>query len=233
MHSWSRPVSLGFTNPAFSSSGVNAGAFTGQQAAGAASTSARGGGSTQSIVLAAPQIAGAAIGGASAAGASWATAAIPIVGPIIAGVTVGLTLLFSRKGPKQKVATTQIVDAVEPLLRDNLNGYMAGPRTRSSQAQALANFDAGWQYVVEHCDIPEMGNPGKACVSDRSPGGQWDWFAYYRNPIANDPQVKDDVTAALDDVSATLSSGSVAGVPTALLLVGALVAIGIYAGGKN
>lgn len=233
MHSWSRPHSLGFVNPAFSNSGVDAGAFTGQQAAGAASTVIRGGGSAQSIVLAAPQIAGAAIGGAAASGASWATAAIPIVGPIIAGVTVGLTLLFSRKGPKQKVATTKIVDAVEPLLRDNLNGYLSGPRTRASQAQALANFDAGWQYVVEHCDIPEMGNPGKACVSDRSPGGQWDWFAYYRNPIANDTEVRDDVGAAVSDTVATLNSATVGGLPAALLLAGALVAVGIFAGGKK
>ena len=133
----------------------------------------------------------------------------------------------------EKVATTKIVDAVEPLLRDNLNGYLSGPRTRASQAQALANFDAGWQYVVEHCDIPEMGNPGKACVSDRSPGGQWDWFAYYRNPIANDTEVRDDVGAAVSDTVATLNSATVGGLPAALLLLGALVAVGIFAGGKK
>jgi len=222
MHAWSRP-SLGAVNPA---------AFGTQQATGAVSTVVSGGGSTQSIVLAAPQIAGAAIGGAAASGATWATAAIPIVGPIIAGVTIGLTLLFSRKGPKQKVATTQIVDAVEPLLRQNLEGYMSGPRTRSAQAQALANFDAGWQYVVEHCQIPEMGNPGKACVSDRTRGGQWDWFSYYRDPIANDSQVRDDVSAAVDDIGQSLSSGSVAGIPTALMLVAGLVVVGLMAGDK-
>ena len=86
----------------------------------------------QQAVMSMPQIAGATLTTASAMGASWATAAIPIVGPIIAGVTVGLSFLFARKGPKQKVATTEIVDKVEPLLVQNLEGYLSGPRTVSS-----------------------------------------------------------------------------------------------------
>jgi len=60
---------------------------------------------------------------------------------------------------------------VEPLLQENLRAYMAGPRTVSSQAQALENFKAGWAYVVEYCDTPVMGNPGQACVADRQRGG--------------------------------------------------------------
>jgi len=88
---------------------------------------------------------------------------------------------------------------------ENLNGYLTGPRTRSSQLQALANFDAGWQFVVSQCNIPEMGEPGQRCTSDRQSGacvwrdaqGEcWNWFKGYRDPIANDPNVKDDPVAS-------------------------------------
>jgi hypothetical protein len=147
-------------------------------------------------VIAAPQITGSILTGAAVStGSLWgmtAAVAIPVIGAAVAGITVALMLLFGRKGPKQKVATTKIVDAVEPLLQQNLSAYQSGPHTASSQAQAIANFQAGWQYVVEHCGIPEMGDPGQACIRDRSPGGQWDWTAYYLNPIVNDPQVKPD-----------------------------------------
>lgn len=144
-------------------------------------------GDTRQLVMAAPQIAGATLATAAALHASWATAIIPIVGPIIAGVTIALSLLFARKGPKQKVATTQIVDAVEPELARNRDAYLATPnRNRAMQAQALANFEAGWAYVVEHCDTPVMGEPGQRCVSDRTRGGRWDWWSYYYDPIAND-----------------------------------------------
>lgn len=157
-------------------------------------------GSTQDLIMSLPKITTATLKTAGSLGVGWATAAVPIVGPIVAGVTIGLSFLFARKGPKQKVATTQIVDQVEPLMMENLNGYLNGPRTRESQLQALANFDAGWQFIVEHCQIPEMGSPGQRCVTDRQSGscvwrdaqGEcWNWFKGYRDPIANDPSVRD------------------------------------------
>lgn len=217
MQAWSNPIALGSMSPA-------AGAAI-QQGASAGAQIVTRGASTQNLVMAAPAIAGATISGASAMGAGWATAAIPIIGPVVAGVTIGLSLLFARKGPKQKRATTEIVNAVEPLLQENLQGYLSGPRTRSSQEQALANFDAGWAYVVEHCQIPEMGNPGQACVADRQPGGQWNWFAYYRDPISNDPDVKPDPIIP-DSVSTALglnAPGDFFSKPLALLLAGGLI----------
>lgn len=224
MQAWSNPIHLGSMSPG-ASVAVQQGATAGAQIVTR-------GASTQNVVMAVPAIAGATIGTASALGAGWATLAIPIIGPVVAGVTIGLSLLFARKGPKQKRATTEIVNAVEPLLQENLQGYLAGPRTQSSQAQALANFDAGWAYVVEQCQIPEMGNPGRACVTDRQPGGQWNWFAYYRDPIANDPNVTadpiipDSVTDALSPIATALGLDAPVGFfanPLALLVAGALV----------
>jgi hypothetical protein len=156
----------------------------------------------------------------STAGATggFLAAAIPIIGPAIAGVTIGLSLLFNRKGPQQKVATTQIVNQLEPLLQKNLQGYLNGPRNRSSQQQALANFDAAWQWLIQHCRIPVMGEPGQRCVTDRQAGscvwreaGQcWNWFVGYRDPIANDPKVQDDSAAAVASDLASSVSSSVA-----------------------
>ena len=157
----------------------------------------------------------------------WMAAVIPIIGPIIAGVTFGLGKLFNRKGPRQKVATTLIVDKVEPLLKQNLDGYMSGPRNTSSQQQALANFDAGWTYVVDNCMIPEMGDPGQRCVQERQAGGQWDWFARYRDPIANDTQVSTDAATMtrVDPVTGQVVpviSGGISGM-VPLLLAGGLL----------
>lgn len=202
------PAGIGSLSPG-TSAAVNYGA-------GAANTIVGGGGSTSSIVLSAPQIAGATIGGFAASGATWATAAIPIVGPIIAGVTIGLMALMSRKGPKQKVATTQIVNDVEPYMVDNLNGYLNGPRTREAYLQALSNFEAGWQYIVENCGDPVMGEPGQRCINERREGArpQWDacapncpnWFELYRDPILANPPVS-------GGAAATVLPGSTAGEP--------------------
>lgn len=124
-----------------------------------------------------------------ATGANW----VPIVGPIVAGVALALGIILARKGPEQKRITTEIVNELEPLLQQNLEGYFTGPRTRASQEAALANFDAAWRYLTsaQACGNPELGEPGQRCITDRAPGGQWDWWAYYRDPIAQDTPAPD------------------------------------------
>jgi hypothetical protein len=162
--------------------------------------------------------------------------AIPVVGAIVAGVILALTLLFNRKGPKQKIATTEIVNKVEPLLQQNLEGYMAGPRNLVSQAQALENFKAGWQYVVDNCDVPVMGEPGQRCVADRQRGGQWDWWSYYYDPIANDLHVKELTAAEATAVAAAAGgsgTGTVADIPVSLLMGVAAIAAALFMGGKK
>ena len=164
-----------------------------------------GGSTTQAAVGTGLAVTSSAIasGSSLASSATWLAAAGGPIGLAVAGVTIALTALFSRKKPGQKRATTEIVDSVEPMMQQNLAGYMSGPHTVSSQYQALQNFDAGWDYVVKSCGIAEMGTPGKWCIDDRKPGGQWDWFARYRDPIANDPNVVPDpgLVAEVDPVT--------------------------------
>jgi hypothetical protein len=156
-----------------------------------------------SLVQSSGAIAEVAIGGAVKAGAlgpAWATAAIPIIGAAVVGVTLAITLIMSRKGPKQKTATTTIVNDIEPQLEANVQGYINGPRTPESQMQALENFKAGWQAVLDNCGDPSMGRPGQNCIAERQEGArpQWDacknapggcpnWFELYRDPILAHP----------------------------------------------
>lgn len=140
-------------------------------------------------------VVGSIAGAAAAPGAlTLGALAVPIVGAAIAGVTLAVSLFVNRMGPKQKVYTTQIVNEAEPLLQRNLAAWQASNKTRSEQAQALANFDHVWGSVVASCDVRELGQPGQNCVNDRSRGGKVDWFSYYYDPIANDPGVVADPT---------------------------------------
>lgn len=141
--------------------------------------------------------AGTVVGGSSIGASIFGAAAVPIIGIAVVGVTIALMLIFSRKGPKQKTESTHIVEALIAQLQDNLAAYMSGPRTQSSQQQALNNFDAGWTWLVsdQGCGNPELGDPGHRCISERQRGGIYDMWKDLRDPIANDPQVKPDPVA--------------------------------------
>lgn len=181
-----------------------------------------------------------AVGSSSSMAGTALAAVVPVIGPVIAGVMIALTLLFNRKGPKQKVATTKIVDAVEPKLKENRDAYLALPvHYYSAQQAALANFDAGWAYVQQHCNIPEMGEPGTRCTNDRQRGGQWDWFVYYRDPIANDTAVVpdpavDSVTGeSLGENGGITIGGVTLGGNTLLIAGGALLLVAMASGGSG
>lgn len=142
---------------------------------------------------------------------------------IISGVTSAIGLLMNRQGGAQKMAATQIVNELERQLATNRDGYLAQPvRTVSMQAAALRNFDEGWSLVIANCSDPALGRAGQACIEDRSPGGRWDWRSYYRDPIANDPDVQPDpsIVSSVGGAFSAVTSGF-----SPLLLAAALVAV--------
>ncbi len=159
----------------------------------------------------APQIimgeVGAAVPVATAAIAGSALT-VPIVGAVIAGVTllIGSWLNSIAKHNAEKSAATQIVNQAEPYLQQNLRAYesLVSP-TDSEKAQALRNFDAIWAQVVQACGNASLEDAGRRCIGDRSPGGQWNWFAYYRDPIQNSVSVQD---SSLEDVATVLGGGA-------------------------
>lgn len=165
--------------------------------------------------------------------AAWA---VPVIGAAVAGIALAITAWFSRKGPKQKVATTQVANEVAGMMEQNKAAYLAGPHTISSQAQALANFDALWNALVERCGDPEMGDPGDRCISERQRGGVWDMARDNRDPIANDPNVVADPTAldtAGDSVNQVLGSIGLGGGGGMLLLAGAALLLAFSMGGSK
>ena len=230
--------------------------------------------STRQIALSATQIAGgvaatvvgtigttagtaatATTAATAATMATWAAVAVPLIGVAVVAVTLWLTSMFKRNA--QKEAATDIVDQIEIQLKDNLSGYLSGPRTQQSQLQALANFDAGWAAVVENCSNPQLGSAGERCISERQQGGTapWcslpggkgcDWFVRYRDPIANDTpnpdvqslntQVVGGSGMVVDTINEVLGGTvRIAGnsIPTSLLVGGALLLVALTAGGNK
>lgn len=147
------------------------------------------------------QQSGAIAGGTIAALAPLAGPAAPLValaGVLVSGISALLSNVFSGCGQTCVVAT-KVVDQIEPYLKQNLADFQAGNK---SKADALAFFAAAWQQVVASCSDPSLGDAGKRCISDRQAGGKWDWFAYYRDPIANAP----DDPSLLSGFSSALSA---------------------------
>ena len=132
-----------------------------------------------------------------------------------------------RKGPGQKIATTKIVNDAEPILKDNLAVFLAGPKTQEDKDYALAVFNTIWKGVLDACGNPQFGNPGHACIDDRQRGGKWDWFGYYYDPIANTPPVKTQTEVLGSYVSDLAGMFSLSGDTTNLPLVAGLGLIGI------
>lgn len=114
-----------------------------------------------------------------------AAAAGPIgAGIAAAGALIAWAISKSGCGPTCVMATG-IVDQLEPQLKANRDEFLAGPKTAANKAAALANFDYAmeWLKSAQACGSPELGDAGKRCISDRTRGGKWDWFSYYRDPI--------------------------------------------------
>ena len=159
--------------------------------------------------------------GISAAAAGFATLGI--------GAAAAAVIMFlNRKGPKQKVASTSIVNEAEPILAQNRDIFLSGPKTDEAKEYALGVFNQVWASVVASCGDQSLGNPGKACISDRQRGGKWDWFSYYYDPIANTPTVP-QVSRAASDAQATIAGivGPVLGPDWATYLGGGLVLMAI------
>jgi hypothetical protein len=160
-----------------------------------------------------------------------ASSLVPVVGPIIAGITIGLQALIANSGCGPTcVVTSQWANQAAAQLDQLTQQYFAlpSPRTDAQKAVALATFDSVWQKLQQLCGQPGTGNAGVRCITDRQAGactwrqkyqpaipGQpaigacWNWFNGYRDVIANDPTVPDSVaTQASGSIASVLSGGS-------------------------
>lgn len=219
------------------------------------------GDATTSDVGSAVSVAGAGLAIASAAGLTATIAGlsvIPIAGPILAVGALIFSLFHDSQSGQQKVLTTEEVNKVEPYMQQNVNAWKAlpsGEKTPQAQQAALNNFDQLWAGVVQYCSNSQLGDPGKRCIDDRSGtrnggNGKYDWFAYYRDDIANDPQVQANVVAAQAALTAQAAqnaasaqaaqsqSSSVSLLPAGTdvskwIFPAALIVLGLLAGGDR
>ncbi len=178
-------------------------------------------GSTATVAVPAVLVSQGVIGSIAAG-----SLAVPVIGAAIAAVTavVGIFMARAAKYHAEEAATTQIVDQAEQLMKQNLAAWNSSNKTASEQAQAEANFQNIWDQVVKACSNPQFEDPGKRCVADRSRGGTWDWFGYYLDPIANDPNVQPDpVVGAVSGVVSGIQSAFSGGSLIPFLLAGALL----------
>jgi hypothetical protein len=118
---------------------------------------------------------------------------IPVVGPIVASVARIIQAFGVGTGCGGTCTqATQIVNQIEPLMKQNLAAAQqqaqsnGGCLTSAEQQVAVQNFQTLWQQVLSGCGrIPAPG--GTQCISDRQPGGKYDWTSYYLAPIQQIP----------------------------------------------
>jgi hypothetical protein len=174
-------------------------------------------------------------GGLMAAGGDIAL--IPggqIPGAIVAAVGALTSLIGGLFKPNlSNIEATHIVDQIQAqYLQPNLDGWRAlAPehKTVSAQAASLAIVDYAFSKVQQGCSNPALGSSGQRCISERLVRGgtaPWcpnpghtgcDWYALFRDPIANDPNVIPDpaITSAGGSVSGAVDS-TVSSISTAL-----------------
>jgi hypothetical protein len=156
-----------------------------------------------------------------------AVAAVPLIGPIIGGVALLVSALGIGNGCGGTCTeATQVVNQAEPILKQNLEAAQQtlannGCLTSSEQATLVANFNSVWNQVKQQCgQIPAPG--GTQCISDRSPGGRYDWTSYYLTPIMNMP------VCDASSVGASLGSMN-----PLLLIGGGILVLGLMMGGDG
>lgn len=185
------------------------------------------------------------------------TAWIPVIGAGIAAVTAGISLILNSGCGQTCIVTSNWANQAEQLLQQNIQSYFGLPTPRSQTAQkvALANFDNVWNYLVQECGQAQLGTAGVNCTRDRmrgactwrqradSPllqypgepqaGECWNWFSGYRDPIAMDPAVPDEVAVpatGADTGTNTVSASAPAGSKLILYAGIGLLALGVIGG---
>lgn len=145
------------------------------------------------------------------------------VGAAIGGlIAVGSLIanMFHGCGQTCVIATQDVNKFESQVFKPNLQAYQSSPvHTKSLQAAALNNFDVAAKALYQACSDPSLGAAGQRCISERLVRGgtaPWcpnpghtgcDWYALYRDPIANDPNVVDD-SAVTQTSSSSSSAGS-------------------------
>lgn len=148
---------------------------------------------------------------------------IPVVGPLVQLAGTIYNLFHNPLTAQQKVASSNDANQVEQLMKQNVAAWQSSDKSCASQQQALSNYDQLFARLVQLCG-QVGGTPGTACIADREGvrnggNGKFDWYAYYRDPIANDQCVGSTVLNSVQSLlNGTSFTGS--GIDPTMLLIG-------------
>lgn len=176
--------------------------------------------------------------------------ATSIAAPFVAAAA-GLVALFGQifSGCGQTcIQATQYANQAGAQLDQLKAQYFAQPvHYRSSQLAFLQAFDQIVAWLKQMCGNPQLGDAGRRCISERLvPGGTapWcptqtgcDYYATFRDPVANDPNVVPDpspvsqFSAGINSVVGSflppqLGSSTLFGIPRSGLLLPAALILG-------
>lgn len=158
---------------------------------------------------------------------------VPIVGTIVGGIALVIGALGLGNGCGATcTASTTVVNDIEPYMKQNLAAAQAqaqangGCLTSAEVSTLEGNWNTLWQYVVSNCQ-KVGGVGGNQCISDRSPGGKYDWTSYYLTPIQQIPvcsatsagAIEGDVSSVASDLNIPVSWLMIGGLGLAALLV--------------
>lgn len=108
-----------------------------------------------------------------------------------AGALANIVSLFGPN-PNNDLTTGWVNEIEADVLKPNLKAWQAlapQDKTQAMQQYAESVFLNSWNQIVSLCRNPQLGSAGTNCIADRQRGGKTDWFGYYYDPIASDPQV--------------------------------------------
>lgn len=118
-----------------------------------------------------------------------------MAGALTLGIGTAVAALYmwwaNRKGPRQKIEATRIVNEAATHLEAVKQAYLSAPnRTSADKAAALQAIDYTFAQLVAMLQDPQLGEPGRRAIQERirGTGGtvRWDWYSYYRDPVEQD-----------------------------------------------
>lgn len=190
------------------------------------------GATSMALHTAASTLATVAAGSGPAAPFILAAAAIAELGAAIAS-------MFHGCGSSCVLATHIVDDQWGPAVQAISAAYWhtPAPRPRSFQQSTLQQLEDAFNWLRQACGDPTLGDAGKRCISERVVrGGTAPWcpsadhkgcdaYTTIYDPIANDPDIVDDVDLGISSPIGGLLGASSDGLVLAALGIAAVVVV--------
>lgn len=144
---------------------------------------------------------------------------------------IQLWVASARLRGSQKIGATNRANEAEYYMKNNLEAWQNSAKTKADQQTALAAFDLAWGKIIgaTGCGDPAMGSAGQRCIDERGPGRdvKYPWFAWYRDPIADDPEVAGGESIVAGLVDAALPNLTQLGLTPGVIIAGGVALLAL------